>query len=414
MRRILMLVAVFLAVIVPSARAMSLGNVLEDPKKLGAAIAVIQAVSGVSKSELKSFDKLADEELRDQVGFTADGLTRVRKVVDRLGGKDLEARVLNSRELNAMASYKHVYITEGLLSRLNDDELAGVFGHEMAHIDKGHLKSSLKRMRTAQGLGGALSLSNADDKVQAGVLIGSVLTNLRYSRGQEQEADRLGSQKAFNAGFRRDGLMNALRKLDDNGGGFLSSHPGTKSRIKALSEQSYELVPVVLVELDGGSITTDGNASGWFNQETLAASVREATTNSGVVLFAVSGRQYDQVTTSQDRIHDSGRYRDANVASKSQMITPTARFSVSIISNLKTDNFNAGKWGNGASLTNARVKTTVVLEDNGIANGLGRKSYKETGEASGKTNVNVSSWNFGSYGQSSSGGKDELIGTERF
>ena len=170
----------------------------------------------------------------------------------------------------------------------------------------------------------------------------------------------------------------------------------------------FELVPVVVAELDAESIKTDGNASGWFSQENLAAMVRETAGKTGMVLFAVSGQEFDQVTASQDRIHDSGRYRDANIAPKGQMLAPTVRFSVSIISNQQAENYDGSSFNVNANFSRESIKTTVILEKIGIASGIGSKTYRADATVAMPTNINVGSWNLGSLASSGSGGENEL------
>ena len=48
----------------------------------------------------------------------------------------------------------HVYITTGLMDFVDsDDELAGIIGHEIGHVDKGHTVRTMKKLLIAQGLG---------------------------------------------------------------------------------------------------------------------------------------------------------------------------------------------------------------------------------------------------------------------
>ena len=129
----------------------------------------------------------------------------------------------------------------------NDDELAIVLGHEIAHLAAKHVNERISNQIVLQGLGvglGILTKGNAS-ATASGVLdaygIGSKLTSLGFSRRMEAEADEIGLIYAARAGYdprvsiplwervAAEGLKSAPSEL-------LSTHPSYGSRVARLRE----------------------------------------------------------------------------------------------------------------------------------------------------------------------------------
>ncbi|GAB3324110.1 M48 family metalloprotease [Haliea atlantica] len=123
--------------------------------------------------------------------------------------------VVDSPDINAFATPGgFVYINRGLLAYLdNEDELAGVLGHEIAHVTARHAA----RQRTA-------SITNTVLAVTAGILTGSGqimdAANMYgtelvrgYGREHELEADGLGAKYMYKAGYDPDALLEVIGVL---------------------------------------------------------------------------------------------------------------------------------------------------------------------------------------------------------
>jgi predicted Zn-dependent protease len=126
-----------------------------------------------------------------------------------------------------------VAFTAALISDAqNADELAFVMGHETAHHIAGHIPRQRESAATGALLAGVLaSLGGADAAtIQQVQRIGATVGARRFSQEFELEADALGTEIAFKAGF--DPLRGALffDRLPDPGDQFLGSHPPNASR----------------------------------------------------------------------------------------------------------------------------------------------------------------------------------------
>ncbi len=162
------------------------------------------------------------------MGLVPDGplVAYVRAVGARLAARSPRQdvpyafHVVDLPEPNAFAVPGHVYVTRGLLILLNDeDELAGVLGHEIGHIAARHAVQHLSRALPAGIVTGLVSgvtgmasplLGNL---VRAGGELATDTLLAPYSREQEREADRVGQDIA------------AQRRLGPGGARPLARHP---------------------------------------------------------------------------------------------------------------------------------------------------------------------------------------------
>jgi hypothetical protein len=139
-----------------------------------------------------------------------------------------------------------VHITRGLLGLMkNESELAGVLGHEITHITERHTINAIKKdkgigMGTDAAGGGSLK-SEIIAKV-AGKAFETVFDG-KWSRGDENESDKIGIQVASKVGYNPHGLADALQKVADRNAsrtepnGWFVSHPVIKDRISNIDKQ---------------------------------------------------------------------------------------------------------------------------------------------------------------------------------
>lgn len=123
-------------------------------------------------------------------------------------------RVVDEDVMNAFSlPGGYVYIYKGLINKVdNDDELAGVIAHEVAHIVAKH---AMKRIQAAYGAmilqGGAIASGNY--ALAAGIDLTASSVVFANSRDDEFESDRLGVKYLRLAGFKTTGMKSMLGKL---------------------------------------------------------------------------------------------------------------------------------------------------------------------------------------------------------
>ena len=144
----------------------------------------------------------------------------------------------------------------------DQDELATVIGHEIAHVTKKHSYERAKRdMRTQIGatIGMAVLMGNMASKqitsqaelnqinnqINTINMMSQIMAeyglNLPFSRSQEKDADKAGLLYMARAGFNPLKSLSLWKKMQDQGNRpnleFVSSHPSDKKRINGLSSQ---------------------------------------------------------------------------------------------------------------------------------------------------------------------------------
>lgn len=145
-------------------------------------------------------------------------------------------QIVADDSVNAFAtSGGFVYLHTGLLREADTEaELAGVIAHEIGHIVGKHSVNRMREIALANGIVGALGVSE-DDLVNIGVQLALFLPN---SRSAEYEADELGFFNMGAAGYDQQGLIAFMEKLSGgrNTPEFFSTHPDPDNRVDRLED----------------------------------------------------------------------------------------------------------------------------------------------------------------------------------
>ena len=193
----------------------------------------------------------AAKQVEAEMGLVDDPalVAYVREIGDRLAahadreGVTWKFQVVDMKEPNAFAlPGGFIYVSRGLLALVNDeDELAGVIGHEIGHVTAGH---GNKRVT----LGAPLSILTGipgwfvglvSPTVGNAIAGSSELVIAPFSRSQEREADRIGAELAAKAGYDPQALATFLATLgrfeelvtgEERRGSWLDSHPPSPER----------------------------------------------------------------------------------------------------------------------------------------------------------------------------------------
>ncbi len=200
-------------------------------------ICIVVWCSPATAISIKEEDKLAREFMKYITGryeLISDPL--ITQYVNEVGQKLLSAmppqpfkyhfHVIKEDVYNAFAiPAGHIFIHSGLLAAMqSEDELAGILGHEMAHVVCRHISQRIERSKkidlaTMAGMvaGIFLGAASGDPAAVQVLTIGSAAAgqsaSLAYSREDESQADQLGVVYITNAGYDPQGLLTALKRI---------------------------------------------------------------------------------------------------------------------------------------------------------------------------------------------------------
>lgn len=163
-----------------------------------------------------------------------------------------EINLVGGRQINAMAMPGgKMVVFYGLLSelQLSDDELAQIIGHEVAHALLEHLRERIaKRAVISESIREGSKLFGLDQPDGGIVNLISELQRLKFSRDDEAEADHLGMALAVLAGYDPRASITLWQKLGqvkaDAEPAFLSTHPHSLARVKAMEDRLPRTMPV--------------------------------------------------------------------------------------------------------------------------------------------------------------------------
>lgn len=204
--------------------------------------------------EIKSEKPLADDPaLRQYAECVSSALTAT---LDE--GNEWEIQVFDDEAVNAFAlPGKKIGVFTGLLDVAeNQDQLAAVIGHEIAHVLAEHANARVStQYATSAGLqvvetliAGEASQTNKERAMAVLGLGAQYGVLMPYNRSQESEADVLGVQIMAEAGFQPQASVELWRNMAEAGGPsppeILSTHPSPESRSEDLREQVPEVQAV--------------------------------------------------------------------------------------------------------------------------------------------------------------------------
>ncbi len=135
-----------------------------------------------------------------------------------------EFHVVNVKEINAFAlPGGPIFVHMGTVRAADTEgQLAGVLAHEISHVALRHGTQQASKQVLAQiplaVLGATLPQNTLGQLARLGVSFGAQSVFLKYSRDAEREADLLGSQIMYDAGFNPYDMVEFFSKLEKQGG----------------------------------------------------------------------------------------------------------------------------------------------------------------------------------------------------
>ncbi|HWS88233.1 MAG TPA: M48 family metallopeptidase [Pyrinomonadaceae bacterium] len=223
----------------------------EDPRMIGKRNInkgiLIPKISGGIDKEVAQGRQLAAE-IERQTKFVDDPV--ITEYINRVGQNvvlhsdskiPFTIKVIDSDEVNAFAlPGGFFYVNKGLiLAADNEAEVAGVMAHEIAHVAARHAMENQAKGMIAQGLmiAGSIFLGGWGGLLinQAGQF-GALLSFMKFNRSAESEADMLGVQYLWAAGYDPNAMSTMFEKLSAKN----KKKPGTFSKLFETHPQSVD------------------------------------------------------------------------------------------------------------------------------------------------------------------------------
>lgn len=191
----------------------------------------------------ESFKKSEKEIKNIHVVNAVDSIVTHICKANKIDSDKLKIHVLSKDDINAFALPNgHLIIYSGLiLNSDNQEELAGVIGHEMAHIALNHV---MKKLVKEIGLSVLISMATGHSGAEVIKETAKTLSSLAFDRSLEKEADMKAVDYLVKANVNPEPFANFLYKLSDRDHEalkyltWLSTHPDSKERARDIIEYS--------------------------------------------------------------------------------------------------------------------------------------------------------------------------------
>jgi predicted Zn-dependent protease len=278
----------------PAAKSNKPLSAKDDPNQIGKRninTGIIAKMSGSTEKEVRLGRELAAEVDR-QAKFVDD--PTITEYVNRVGQNivlhsdskvPFTIKVIDSDEVNAFAlPGGFFYVNKGLiLAADNEAELAGVMAHEIAHVAARHaVENQTKASLLEYGaIAGSIFLGGIPGMIYQNTAgIGLLGIFMKFSRGAEEEADKLGVQYMYAAGYDPGAMATMFEKLEAKNKkkpGFIArafaSHPAPPDRRAAalalasrfpeheeyvISSSEFQRVKARLLRLSNARASTAG------------------------------------------------------------------------------------------------------------------------------------------------------------
>jgi predicted Zn-dependent protease len=259
MERPMRSLCVFVALVLSA--SLSAADKKKDPNAIGNRD-VGKGINFYSLEKEMALGKQLAQEVERQAKIVDDPL--ISEYVNRVGqnlARNSDAKVpftfkvIEADDLNAFAlPGGYIFVNTGLIQMAEEeDEFAGAVAHEVAHVAARHLTRQATKSEIANLLTIPLSVllgGLPGYAVRQGAAIAVPMTFLSFGRRDEAEADYLGVQYMYAAGYDPTGVINIFEKLDalnrrkpGTVSRLFATHPMDTDRIQKTQKEIEEILP---------------------------------------------------------------------------------------------------------------------------------------------------------------------------
>lgn len=222
-------------------------NLVSDSQILPVAFAQYDSFLQENKLSTNEAKTKQIKEIGAKISKAVDKFMRANGMTAEADSYKWEFNLVEDKTVNAwcMPGGKVVFYTGILPICANEDGIAAVMGHEVAHAFAKHGQERMSQTQLQQYGGIAVALGTSGKSEEARAIwnaaygIGSQVGLLKYSRTHESEADKLGLIFMIMAGYDGTEAAEVWVRMSQRTGAsntpeFLSTHPSNQSRIQTL------------------------------------------------------------------------------------------------------------------------------------------------------------------------------------
>lgn len=224
-------------------------NVIPDEYIIGCSEDYYKTVTSASNLSTRNTEIARVKRVANRLSKAVERFYREQGMTDELKNFKWEFNLIKGDEVNAfcMPGGK-IAVYEGMMSVAADDaSLAVVIGHEIAHAIAKHASEQMtKGLASSAGLAAVILAIDSSDMGTASRMLskmlasaGLTLAELKFSRENETESDRLGLIIAAMAGYNPEAAIHFWEKMKKHTSNksdhdWFSTHPSNTNRIESI------------------------------------------------------------------------------------------------------------------------------------------------------------------------------------
>jgi Zn-dependent protease with chaperone function len=175
----------------------------------------------------------------DNVRLPVDTLVNEMCKANGIDTASIHVVVSRNSEVNAYATVgRHIIVNTGLIEKMdNEAQLCAVIAHEMAHLELGHIESSIRQKAVFQVL---LILLTGNGNADGLINFTSEMISNSITRGKEDQADEQGARYLYAMHLDPMEMANTLESFESYGIlSYLTDHADSKERAERIRKMHF-------------------------------------------------------------------------------------------------------------------------------------------------------------------------------
>ncbi|MBO7069283.1 MAG: M48 family metallopeptidase [Bacteroidaceae bacterium] len=180
-----------------------------------------------------------NEVKNDNVRLPIDTLVHEMCTANGIDTTSISVVISRNPDVNAFATVgRHIIVNTGLIEKMdNEAQLCAVIGHEMAHLELGHIQSGIRQQAIFQVI---LILLTGNGNIDSLINITSQMISNSITRAKENEADKQGARFLYAMHLNPMEMANTLESFESYGIlSYISDHADSKKRAENIRKMHF-------------------------------------------------------------------------------------------------------------------------------------------------------------------------------